>query len=167
MTYYTGDIAGDFVWEYDGDHRHVQDPLFLQKYGGLLETKCVWEGCHCYIPDNNLPYCMQCYNSTEEHKSMANANDLKSKTPSVEMRIFRADFEEQVRPWLEENEAVACEDVKYLTFLTLGDTVHYDEWECTHNSPNFYIVQQYCFFKQMEYYFDHFEENECCIFYIH
>jgi hypothetical protein len=170
MSYYTGDIAGEFIWEYEQDgvfFRHVQDPFLLEKYGGILDTNVEWEGCHCFVHDNNLPYCMDCYNSVEEHRAVANSEDLKSKTPSYEMRLFRDDFYERVRPWLEANEAVAREDLKHLAFSVMFDCVHYDEWECTHTSSNFNIVQEYCLLKQIEYYFDYFEDHEFCLLYIH
>ena len=167
MAYYTGDITGDFVWEYEsGDEvfRYVQDPFFLQKYGGNLCAKQFWEGCGCRVTDNNLPYCMRCYDSAEEQKELTNVDDLKNPHPSYEMCFYKEDFDERVKPWLQDNELNAQEQVPRLTFINPADTVIYDEWECKHNPDNAGLVQEYCFLKQLEYYFDHHEEE--CVFQI-
>ena len=169
MTYYTGDIVGEFVWscqENGTSCRHVLDPLFLEKYGGVLEETCQWEGCHCYVQENNLPYCMQCYNSIEEHNAVANSNDLRVSRLSHDMSITRASFNARVRPWLEEFQPIAIEDVKELTFLIHADSVHYDEWELSDKMLNVNIIQEYCFLKQIEYYFDHMDSS-ICWFHIH
>jgi hypothetical protein len=172
MAYYEGDITGDFVWEYDsGDEvfRYEQDPFFLQKYGAHLWTKRFWEGCGCYVEDNNLPYCMRCYDSAAEQKEHTNVDDLKNPHPSYEMRFFKEDFDEQVRPWLQANELNAQEYIPRLTFINRANTVVCDEWECKHNQDNTGLVQEYCILKQIEYYFDHNEEpigEECCVFQI-
>lgn len=158
MAYYTGDITGDFVWEYElGDEvfRYVQDPFFLRKYGGDLSIKHCWEGCGCYIEDNNHPYCMDCYDSAEEHKELTNVDDLKNPNLTYEMRFFKRDFDERVKPWLQANELTAKEYVPRLTFNSPADTVIYDVWECKHNPENADLIQEYCFLKQIEYYFDH------------
>jgi len=164
MSYYTGDINGEFVWEYEEEghvFRHIQDPFFLKKFGGVLEENCVWEGCHCNVQDNNHPYCMQCYDSAQEHKASVNSNDLKMRDPSYDMRINRDTFEENVRPWLQKYGPIARQDIKYLTFKILHGSVHYDEWECGINSLNFNIIQEYCLLKQIEYYFDYMESQIC------
>ena len=43
----------------------------------------------------------------------------------------------------------------------VDDVVYYDEWECTHTLENFNIIQEYCFLKQIEYYFDHCDSQMC------
>lgn len=170
MSYYTGDVLGEFLWEYEEDGKlfqHVQDPFFLTKYGGEVKEEYHWEGCHCFVEENNLPYCMQCYDSAEQHRAVANKNDLKSVVSSYRMRIFRQDFDERVRPWIQEIEPNAKEFITHLTFEILHNSVHYNEWACTHTLNNFEIVQDYCFLKQIEYYFDNFEEEQCCVFHIY
>ena len=164
MSYYTGDVVGELVWEYmDDDHiiRYEQDPFLLEKHGGVLTAHCEWAGCHCYVQDNNDPYCMQCYDSAQEHKSVVNTNDMKQKSPSFEMRIHRDTFDARVRPWLQEYEPLVSKDLKELTFTMLHDSVHYNEWDCSPFSPNFNLVQEYCFLKQIEYYFDRMDSQLC------
>ena len=155
---------GEFVWSYQEDgmnFRHVLDPLFLEKYGGVLEETCEWEGCRCDVQENNLPYCMQCYHSLEEHKAVANSNDLRVSRPSYDMRITRETFNARVRPWLEEFQPIANEDVKALTFLIYENSVHYDEWDLSDKMLNINIIEEYCFLKQIEYYFDHMDSSIC------
>uniref|UniRef100_A0A6C0HMG7 Uncharacterized protein n=1 Tax=viral metagenome TaxID=1070528 RepID=A0A6C0HMG7_9ZZZZ len=169
MSYYTGDIAGEFVWCYqhdDGMFRHVQNPFFLEHHGGTLQESYEWEGCGCYIHDNNLPYCMQCYDSAQEHKNHVNSNDLKAKRPVYDMRIHRDDFHADMITWLQEHESIAREGVRELSFCKLDETIHYNTWECLYDSPNFNIVQEYCFLKQIEYFFEH-SQSDLCWFHIH
>jgi hypothetical protein len=164
MSGYSGDVVGMFVWIYEDEGvitRHAQDPLFLTTLGASAIEECEWEGCGCSVQDNNHPYCMQCYDSLAEHKSVANTNDLKSSDPSYDVRILREIFDDRCRPWLQENEAIAKEDVPHLTFKLVNDVVYYDQWECTHTLENFNIVQEYCFLKQIEYYFDHCDSQMC------
>ena len=141
---------------------YLQDPEILLRYGGELESRCIWDRCCCTLHDNNEPYCYSCWDSREQHKSDSNLDELRK--TQHKMTIRRDAYDNDIHPWIDEYHChfePCLEDLFYewseYTVVVSGDYAI----PC---GPNAHLLGQYILFRQIQYFFENTDREECLIF---
>ena len=165
METYFGDIGGNLLYKYHNgvnEVHYIQDPSFLLRYGGIVESRCIWDGCCCEIHENNDPYCWRCWDSKENHKEQTNLDELRK--TRHKMMISRVAFEDLIHPWIDEYSIhfePCLTDLSYgwinYTVLIYGDY----SMPC---GPNGHLLGQYILCQQIQYFFENTDREECIIF---